>query len=368
MKKLSLFLVLLLSLAQLTMAQSRRSTIQIRLRNDKLLTVVFDGRHYMRFGRTITFGDVPAGSHDIKVYRYFPNDDPRYSDSRPRAVLIYKGRMRVDPATTYFCIVDPQYKTMSIRESREEFYDDERTYKIEERPEFDEDREDKSYDRDKDRDWDRDKQTNSRRDQNILNDDDLYTLKSAVDERYGSDDKVRLIKNYLQDKKMSTEQVKTIVAWLSFESSKLEVAKYCYPRTTDQDKYLQVSSLLNFQNSKNDLEEEIFKNKKPGTPSQTKPQIQVLNTARLNQLSVAVKEKITDTDKQNLMQQELGELRLTTAQVSTMLDWLTFEGSKLEFAKWAYPKVNDRLNYGQLRNKFSFLSSKKAIDNLMLKK
>jgi hypothetical protein len=49
-----------------------------------------------------------------------------------------------------------------------------------------------------------------------------------------------------------------------------------------------------------------------------------------------------------------------------MLDWLTFEGSRLEFAKWAYTRVSDRTNYGQLKTKFSFLSSKKTIDNLLL--
>lgn len=368
MKKLSLFLIVLLSLAQMTLAQSRRSSLHIRLRNDKLLTVVLDGRHYKRFGRSITFGDVPAGNHEIKVYRFFPNDDPRYSDSRPRAVLIYKGRMRIDPATTYFCTVDPQYKTMSIRESREAYYDDERTYKIDEQPEFDEDRDNQSYARDKDKDWDKDRQNRDNRDKNILSNDELYTLQAAVEERYGSDDKVRLIKNYLQDKKLTTEQVKTIIAWLSFESSKLEIAKYGYPRCTDPEKYLQVSSLLNFQNSKTELEEEIFKNKKPTTTAPGPAQKQVLNAARINQLSAAVQEKITDTDKQKLMQQELSDLTMSTAQVSTMLDWLTFEGSKLEFAKWAYPRVNDRLSYGQLKSKFSFLSSKKAIDNLMLKK
>ncbi len=369
MKKLSLLLIILISLAENSLAQLSQSVLQIRLRNNKLLTVVLDGRHYKRFGRTITFGDIPAGNHDIKVYRYYPNDDPRYSDSRPRAVLIYKGKMRIAPATTYFCTVDPQYKTMSIRESREDLYVDERSYKIEEQPEFDEDREDRSYDRDRDRDNDRD-WNNNRNENNVvdptlLTNEQLYILKSSVQERVGSNDKVSLIQNFLQSKKMTTEQVKTIVGWLSFENSKLQIAKFCYPRTIDQDKYLQVSSLLSFQNSKRELEDVIFNNKsKP--KDNIKAQNLNLSANEMNQLSLAVKERITDTDKQKLMQQDLENKIMSTAQISIMLDWLTFEGSRLEFAKWAYPRVSDRTNYGQLKAKFSFLSSKKTIDNLLL--
>lgn len=366
MKKLSLLLIILVSLSENSLAQLSQSVLQIRLRNDKLLTVVLNGRHYKRFGRTITFGDIPAGNHDIKVYRYYPNDDPRYSDSRPRAVLIYKGKMHIAPATTYFCTVDPQYKTMSIRESREDLYVEERSYKIEEQPEFDEDREDKSYDRDKDRDdrdWGNNRNKNSITDPALLTNEQLYILKSSVQERVGSNDKVSLIQNFLQNKKMTTEQVKTIVGWLSFENSKLQIAKFCYPRTIDQENYLQVSSLLNFQNSKRELEDVIFNKVK--TSESIKTQNQNLSASQMNQLSAAVKEKITDTDKQKLMQQDLENSMMSTAQISVMLDWFTFEGSRLEFAKWAYPRVSDRINYGQLKAKFSFLSSKKTIDNLL---
>lgn len=373
MKKLFLFFITLLLFTQNTWAQIRRSTIEIKLRNDKLLTVVLDGRHYKRYGRTITFGDIPAGTHDIKVYRYYPEEqDPRYNDmGRARAVLLYKGRMRIDPATTYYCTVDPQYKTMSIRESREIYYgDNESTFRIDEQPNFEEDRNNKWREKDSEYDIERSNERNkstTSRDPNLLSNEQLTTLKSAVDERISNTDKVNLMQNFLQSKKVSIEQVKTMMGWLSFESNKLQLAKYCYPKTIDQDNYLQISNLLDFQSSKRELEKLMFDNKKneannrPNNPK-------TLTTVQMSQLANAVQQKVTDTDKQKLMQQNLENNSMSTMQVATMMDWLTFEGSKLEFAKWAYPKVNDKISYADLKNKFTFLSSKKAIDDLMMKK
>ena len=372
MKNLGLIFLLFLSFTQGAYAQVGQSDLQFRLRNDKLLTVVMDGRHYKRYGRSISFVDVPSGMHEVKVYRYYPNDDMRYNvEGRARAVLVYKGKMRVEAYTTYYCTVDPQYNTMSIRESREALYDNDRSFRIEEKPDFEEARDDNNW---KDRDNDRFEERNRDRnrptatiDPNVLSNEQLYTLKAAVDERMSSGDKVNLIQNFLQSKKVSTEQVKTILGWLSFENSKLQVAKFCYPRTIDQDNYLQVSSLLSFQNSKSELEQLMFADPKNNNNTNNTNN-KSLNNVQMNQLGTAVKEKITDTDKLKLMQQSLADNTMQTMQISQMLDWFTFEGSKLEFAQWAFSRTTDRTNYGQLKSKFSFLSSKKAIDDLLMRK
>lgn len=372
MKNLGLILFLFLSFTQGAYAQVGQSDLQFRLRNDKLLTVVMDGRHYKRYGRSISFVDVPSGMHEVKVYRYYPNDDMRFNnEGRARAVLVYKGKMRVEAYTTYYCTIDPQYNTMSIRESREALYDNDRTFRIEEKPDFEEGRDDNNWkDRDNDRFEERNRDHNRPTvtiDPNMLSNEQLYTLKAAVDERMSSGDKVNLIQNFLQSKKVSTEQVKTILGWLSFENSKLQVAKFCYPRTIDQDNYLQVSSLLSFQNSKSELEQIMFASPNNNN-SNNKLGNKGFNNVQMNQLGTAVKEKITDTDKLKLMQQSLANNTMQTMQISQMLDWLTFEGSKLEFAQWAFSKTTDRTNYGQLKSKFSFLSSKKAIDDLLMKR
>jgi hypothetical protein len=371
MKKSNLILLFLLSFADSIFAQSHNSAMQIWLRDNKLLTVVMDGRHYRRFGRTITFVDLPSGMHEVKVYRFYPNDDPRYSnfdDNRAHAKLIYKGRMRIDPATMYYCTVDPQYKTMSIRESRNIAFDNtDKTYLIDENPIFSENSEQDDYEWTKRRREDTENSNTDKRTSNLLTSTQMSTLKNSVEDRIGSKDKINLIQEYLSDKKMSTEQVGSILSWLSFESDKLQIAKYCYPKVIDQDNYLEISNLLSFQSSKRELDAVIFDTKNKKGDDNTKPMDTKLQQSQIEQLSASLKDKITDTEKQKLMQQQLSGKTMTVAQIATMLDWFTFEGSKLEFTKWAYNRVSDRQNYSQLKSKFSFSSSKKAIDDLIAK-
>jgi hypothetical protein len=370
MKKIGFLIALFIGIAIKNFAQFQQNVVQIKLRNEKLLTVVMDGRHYKRFGRTITFTDVPVGMHEIKVYRYYPNDDNRYFDSRPRAVLTYKGKIRVDHSVNYFCTVDPQYRTMSIRESKVDFDDDnEKTYRINQQIDFDENRGnqgDENINDDNSLGDDRSKPIDN--DANFLTKEQLGSLKNAVENRIGSSDKVNLIQNFLEHKKMTTDQVETILGWLSFENYKLQIASFCYPRVIDQDKYLQISNLFTFQSSKQALDKLMFDNKENAKNNSNLQQTNLISESQISILSKEVKIKITDTEKQKIMFQNLAEYKMTTSQIASMMDWFTFEGSKLEFAKWAYSRVNDKSNYLQIKNKLTFLSSKNAIDELMKRK
>jgi hypothetical protein len=254
---------------------------------------------------------------------------------------------------------------MSIRESKEALYSKDKSQIIEEKPDFEEDAEDNWKNRDTDQLEEQNRPFASI-DNNVLTNEQLYTLKSSVEKRMSSGDKVNLIQSFLETKKLQTEQVKTILTWLSFDNSKLQVAKFCYPRTTDPSNYLQLSSYLSLQHSKSELEK-LMSDASTKTDEDVKPNNKNLNNEQINQLASAVIEKITDTDRMKLMQQSLMDHTVQTTQLSEMLDWLTFEGSKLEFVQWAYSRTSDRSNFEQLKNKFSFLSSKKAIDDLMKK-
>jgi len=54
---------------------------------------------------------------------------------------------------------------------------------------------------------------------------------------------------------------------------------------------------------------------------------------------------------------------LNTTQISTLCQLFSFEGSKLEFAKYAYDHCTDPKNYFKLNNIFSFSSSKTELNN-----
>jgi hypothetical protein len=77
-----------------------------------------------------------------------------------------------------------------------------------------------------------------------------------------------------------------------------------------------------------------------------------------------VKDRVTDTDKEALLKKELEDRGLRTAQVRDMLGWLSFETTRLDFAKWAYNQVIDRDIYRHLEDVFSFDGSKEEFRKL----
>ncbi|MBS1774110.1 MAG: DUF4476 domain-containing protein [Bacteroidetes bacterium] len=78
----------------------------------------------------------------------------------------------------------------------------------------------------------------------------------------------------------------------------------------------------------------------------------------MQDLKQRVDDRITDTDKQKLMQSVLGTRSYSTEQMREMLSWLGFESTRVEFAKWGYNNVTDKKNYWKLESEFTFSSSK----------
>lgn len=84
----------------------------------------------------------------------------------------------------------------------------------------------------------------------------------------------------------------------------------------------------------------------------------VLNNEDLKELEARVEERITDTDKLKLMKSVLEQRTYYSVQVRTMLNWLAFESSRVDFAKWSYERVLDKQDYWKLEDAFTFSSSK----------
>ncbi len=65
--------------------------------------------------------------------------------------------------------------------------------------------------------------------------------------------KVRYIKSQLSNETVSSSQVRIILGELFFEGNKVEVAKYLYPKTSDQDQFSQVMDEFYFSSSKKEI-------------------------------------------------------------------------------------------------------------------
>lgn len=78
-------------------------------------------------------------------------------------------------------------------------------------------------------------------------------------------------------------------------------------------------------------------------------------------LQTDVKSKVTDTEKLNAVKVALKDKSVSTAQVSTIMQWFNFEESKLGIAQWCYNHTVDKSNYSILK---TGLTSREHIDKL----
>lgn len=367
MKKTIIFLILLASIATSSplLAQPRNSVLQLWLRNNKMLTVVIDGRHYQRYGRTITYVDVPAGEHSVKVYQYIPyKPDPRYDDentnNRGRAKLVYKGSIRTQPGNMYYCTIDPEYHTMSIRESSDIYLDSrDKTYRTDERTDFDE-----NQDADIAAPIASTAPAASRTNTSLSN-TELAQLGKDIQQHITTSDKLRHLKQYLLYKTYSTAQLAKMMSWLSIERSKLQLAEYSQPHLTDPQNIAQAGSTLELAASRRTLASyATTATDEPAPAPKTTAAPTIANDDELSPVIAAAQAMSTDTERQAHLTDKLASSSLSTTQLIRIIATCTFEGTKLELVKWAYPRLTDKENILKLQPSFAFLSSKKAIEQL----
>ena len=79
-----------------------------------------------------------------------------------------------------------------------------------------------------------------------------------------------------------------------------------------------------------------------------------LTDAKRDKIKSKVSAQKTDTEKLKTLKSSLKDERLSTDEVSLMMDWFSFESGKLEFGKWAFSQTVDKENYANLINKFTY--------------
>ena len=90
-----------------------------------------------------------------------------------------------------------------------------------------------------------------------------------------------------------------------------------------------------------------------------------LTDAKIDQLKTNIASKKTDTEKTTFLKGELKDEQITTAQLGTMMDWLSFESSKEEFAEWAYPITVDKDAFGTLEGKLTYKNYQDDLDKFL---
>lgn len=82
---------------------------------------------------------------------------------------------------------------------------------------------------------------------------DFSNAQRVVNGKTFEDDKIQIIKQIADENCFSAAQVKALLGLLTYEESKLAIAKHCYLRTTDRKNYYIVNDAFTYSSSVEDL-------------------------------------------------------------------------------------------------------------------
>jgi hypothetical protein len=278
MKKIITTLVILLAGISFAMAMpGSRSMLRLRLNTGRQIMVNIDDRIYDKHAASITIGDLPPGRHRIKVYEYRP-----YRNSRGgRAELVYTTVIKIRPNTYTYGTVDVDngllrlyYKDMDDYYAHRDDYDrgdyGDRTYNDDRDNNYNDNNgyndnrpgggynDNDGYNNDRNNNYDdRGGYDNGRYSRNMLSSRDLEDLRARVNDRITDTDKEKLMKSVLDNRGCTTDQVRTMMGWMSFESTKLDFAKWAFDRVADRRNYWKLESEFTFSSSKDEFNDYI---------------------------------------------------------------------------------------------------------------
>jgi hypothetical protein len=266
-------------------------TLKIRDAEGGIIMVNINGKKFPKNGRILTVSDVPPGLNRIKIYRLVG------FGRRQNIQMIYSGRIKVQPNFIYRCTVD-DYEGLNVQSycciNNNGYYSD--------NPNFNENGYN-SYN-DNDQDWndnywgnssngwikggghhdvhhdDHDYQGgngysngynngmsnynnggnngynnggNFNNNNNGMSPQAFQAFKQTVENSSFDSGKQTIVKTQLQNMWITSGQLKEIIDIFSFESSKLDMAKYGAARVIDKQNLFNIYNCFSFESSKTEF-------------------------------------------------------------------------------------------------------------------
>lgn len=217
MKKI--FTLLLSSLFSLSLLafDGTKLSITANNKNNMDLKVEVDGRRFMMNDNTVVLSNLAEGYHTVKIFREKRNNG---WFGMQRQEIIYSSSMYMKRGFHTEISVNKNGK-VSIEETRMRGRDDDYWY------------DDHNFD--------------------IMNAREFNQLKESLSREWFEKNRVISAKVVMDKNRFTSQQVKELLQLFSFESYKLELAKYAYRNTVDKRSYFIVNDVFNFSNSRTEL-------------------------------------------------------------------------------------------------------------------
>jgi hypothetical protein len=163
--------------------------------------------------------------------------------------------------------------------------------------------------------------------------------------------RITTAKQVIQNNCLLTPQVKDILRTLSFEQSRLEIAKFAYDFTVDQRNFYSINDVFQFESTISQLDE--FLKSKPtrqeatdfrlgGKSSCPRP---MMDAGAFRQLSNQIRNATSDITRLAIAKQGIQSFCISSEQVRDLAKELTQEINRLELTKESYRYTYDPQNY-----------------------
>lgn len=190
--------------------------------------VEVDGRTFEMKNNSITLGYLDAGMHQVKIYRTKNHNGYGFEQRQ----IIFNGSVQLRRGFHTDITINRFGKVMTD-ESRidvtDQWNDDEDDY----------------YDSN-DGGW-------SGGNADIMSSREFSDLKTQLAKEWFENNRLKSVKVILDKNHVTTQQVKELMLLFTFESNRLEIAKYAYCNTVDQRNYFRLNDALTFSSSKDEL-------------------------------------------------------------------------------------------------------------------
>jgi hypothetical protein len=233
----TLFAALLLTVS--VMAQGR-SKLSISIAANVATRIQVDNMKYKMDGDELVLKTINPGNHNIKIYQLRSRGGYQNGGNNNSYQLVYNGNINLKPQTQMDIMVNRFGKAFIDEQNIGRQYND-------------------------DDDWgDNDNWNNGNNNNNNsyqpMEAQAFDQLKQAIRNENISDSKEKLAKQYIALNYFTAVQVKELVQLFTFESNKVEIAKFAYKYTIDKGNFFAVYSAFTFSSSKEEVMDYIQKN------------------------------------------------------------------------------------------------------------
>ncbi len=235
-------LITLLLLSVAAFANFDEARLSISSMSSTPIRVLIDGRQVQQSNREFRISNLNPGNHRIQIYSINRNQR-RGLFGNNREELIYNRTINIRRGTHTDIVINRFGKVFTDEQRIDNRYDDRWNDN-----DWNNDRNNDNWNRDNDN-WNRDNNSWGQ----PMNYERFQQLKQSIERESFDKNKMDLLRSILPNNRVSAQQVRELAYLISFENTRLELAKFAYRYTTDRGNYFVVNDVFNFGSSKTEL-------------------------------------------------------------------------------------------------------------------